>query len=99
MECGGLSAALSVEAAFKSDPIRRSLLPGNARRHFRIRPVFAYAAVAPLALLKFHESLEQPRAIEIRPKSFRNQNLGVGNLPQQKIADAHFPAGANQQIR
>src|SRR5438309_10662530 len=56
------------------------------------------AAVPALALLKFEQSLKQPRAAEIRPERFGDKNLRVGDLPKQKIAHAHLAAGAEQQV-
>ncbi len=38
--------------------------PGRARFCFF---AFAYAAIAPVALLEIHESFEQTRAVKIRP--------------------------------
>ena len=55
-------------------------------------------AVAPLALLVVDQRVEQARARKIRPQSFGDVNFGVGDLPEKKIADAHFAAGANQKI-
>ena len=36
---------------------------------------------------------------EVRPQGFGDVQLGIRNLPQQKIADTHFARRANQQIR
>src|SRR5579862_7187681 len=58
----------------------------------------ADAAVAAIALLEFDEGLEEPGAIEIRPQGIGDENLRVGNLPEQEVADAHFAAGADEQI-
>ena len=58
----------------------------------------AQSAVAPLALLEIDQRLEQPRARKIRPQRFGDVNFGVGDLPEQKIAHAHFAARADQQI-
>src|ERR1700686_346412 len=55
-------------------------------------------AVAAFAFLKFHERFEQAGAVEVGPQCFADVHFGVGNLPQQEIAYAHFPAGANEQI-
>jgi len=55
-------------------------------------------AVTAFAFLVVEKSLKETGAIEIRPERFRDKDFRVGNLPEQKIADAHFPAGANQEI-
>src|SRR5580692_7738475 len=59
---------------------------------------FRQAAVAPFALLKIEQGFVELGAVEIRPQGFGHINFRVGNLPQQKIADAHLPARANQQV-
>jgi hypothetical protein len=55
-------------------------------------------AVAAFAFLEFNEGFEQASAIEVGPQCFADVHFGVGNLPQQEIAYAHFSAGANEQI-
>jgi hypothetical protein len=40
----------------------------------------------------------QCRGVEIGPQQFREIKLGIGQLPQQEIADALFTTGANEQI-
>ncbi len=57
-----------------------------------------YAAVAALALLEVDEGLEETGAIEIGPQDFRDEDFGVGDLPEEEIADTHFAAGANEEI-
>src|SRR6266478_1072104 len=59
---------------------------------------FADAAIPTLALLKLEQGLQQLRPIEIRPQRFGHENLRIGNLPEQKITDAHLAAGPDQQI-
>ena len=56
------------------------------------------AAVAAFALLEVEERFKEAGAIEIGPQCFGNKNLGVGDLPQEKITDTHFTTGADQQI-
>ena len=46
----------------------------------------------------FEQGFQQSGAVEIGPEDVGNVQLGVGDLPQQKIADAQFPAGADQKI-
>src|SRR5215472_9784508 len=55
-------------------------------------------SVAALALLKLHQRFEQPRAVEIRPQRVRYENLRIGDLPEQKIADAQLATRSNQQV-
>ena len=55
-------------------------------------------AEPPLALLKGMERLVKFFAIEIWPERIRHIKLGIGNLPEQKVTDAHLATGANQQI-
>src|SRR5882724_13705226 len=69
-----------------------------ARGLFVGRFAFADAAVAALALLKLEQGLKQSRSIEIRPERFGNEDFSIGDLPEQKIADAHLAAGTDQQI-
>src|SRR5271170_5451902 len=59
-------------------------------------PCLDEAAVPPLALLKVEQRFIKLRGCEIGPQRFGHINLGVCNLPEQKIADAHFAAGADQ---
>src|SRR6266851_6799237 len=70
----------------------------SARRLFVGWLAFADAPVTALALLEFQQGLQQPRAVEIRPKGFRDENFRIRNLPEQKIAHAHLAAGTDQQI-
>src|ERR1700722_10501830 len=39
------------------------------------------------------------RRVEIRPKPVGEIQLGIGQVPQQEVADALFAAGANEQVR
>src|SRR5690349_10929155 len=56
------------------------------------------AAVPPLALLERQHGFEQVTTAEIRPQRLGHVDFGVGNLPEQVVADAHLAAGADQQI-
>src|SRR5262245_21981140 len=67
----------------------------GAERHRR----WLDAAVASIALLIRDHRLEQIAPAEIGPQRVGHPDLGVGDLPQQEIADAHFAAGADEQIR
>src|SRR5262245_36000752 len=50
----------------------------------------------PVVLL---ERVVELQFAEIGPERLRHQQFGVGDLPEQKIADAHFAAGADEQVR
>ena len=63
-----------------------------------LRGAFAHAAVAAVAFLEFHQGFEEARTVEIRPKSIGDENFGVSNLPEEEIADAHFAAGADEEV-
>ena len=70
----------------------RHLTPSSDRRR-RLD-----AAVAALALLVVEDRLEQVPAAEVGPQRVGDPDLGVGDLPEQEVADAHLAAGADQQI-
>ena len=38
-------------------------------------------------------------SIEVRPHGIGDVDFGIGHLPKQEVADAHFATGPNQQIR
>ena len=50
------------------------------------------AAVPAVAFLEIEQSLKQARPRKVGPERFGDVNLGVRDLPQQEVADAHFPA-------
>src|SRR5580658_5121159 len=54
---------------------------------------------APVAPGVFLQRLEKLRLAEIGPERGGDDQFRVGNLPQQKIADAHLAAGANEKVR
>lgn len=56
-------------------------------------------AVAAFAFLEVEEGFEKTGAVEIGPERIGDEDFGVGNLPEEEIADAHFTAGANEKIR
>src|SRR5204862_455420 len=97
--------AASVRAASTTPLITRVIARlGSGRlrvlieRSFGARVSHTDAAVAPLALLVREHGLEQVAAPEVRPQCFGDVNLGVRDLPEQVIADAHFAARANQEV-
>jgi hypothetical protein len=55
-------------------------------------------AVAAFAFLIIEKGFEEARAIEIGPESFGDKDFSVGDLPKKEVADAHFAAGANEEI-
>ena len=55
-------------------------------------------AVAAFAFLEVEEGFEETGAVEVGPEGFGDEDFGVGDLPEEEIADAHFAAGANQEI-
>ena len=56
------------------------------------------APVPSISFLIGENSLEQMAAAKIGPQSVGDPNLGVCNLPQQEVADAHLAARADEQI-
>ena len=56
----------------------------------------AKPAVAPAI---FFQRCKELRSFEIRPEGRRDDKFRVADLPQEKVAHAHFAAGANEQVR
>ena len=52
-----------------------------------------------MAAVVFLEGGVKLRFAKIGPERGRHHQFGVGNLPQEKIAHAHFAAGADEHIR
>ena len=63
-----------------------------------LRIAMVQTAVAALALLIFRDAFEQMHATEIRPERGCDINFGVGQLPEQKVAEPHFARGADHQV-
>src|SRR4029077_11122019 len=57
-----------------------------------------YAPGGRLALFDIDYGCKEMGAVEVGPENFGDEDFGVGNLPEEKIADAHFAAGANEKI-
>src|SRR5437867_13246031 len=75
--------------------LRAATLSLCAERHRRrLDP-----AVAAVALLVRDNRVEQIAPAEIGPQRLGDPNLGVGDLPEEEVADAHLAARADQQIR
>ena len=60
--------------------------------------VFVQAAVTAFALLIFGDAFEQVHAIEVGPEGGYDVDLSVGELPQEKVAEAHFATSADYEI-
>src|SRR5262245_46270467 len=58
----------------------------------------SHSTEAAIALLKVGDRPVEIGGAEIRPQDRRDPQLGVGNLPQQEVRDAHLAAGADQEI-
>src|ERR1700686_2960156 len=56
-------------------------------------------AIAPLPLLILGNGFEQMYTAEVGPQRWRHVNLGVSQLPKQKVAEPHLTRGAYYQIR
>src|SRR4029453_15329480 len=51
-----------------------------------------------IALLKVGDRAVEVGGAEVGPQDRCDPQLGVSDLPQQEVGDAHLAAGANQQI-
>src|SRR3989304_145973 len=61
--------------------------------------LFADAPEAPLARTVGSERGFERGGVEIRPQRIGEMQLGIGKLPEQKIAHAPLAAGADEQVR
>src|SRR5215472_1749895 len=52
-----------------------------------------------LALLIVLERAEKLRFAEVRPQGVGHVELGIGDLPEEEVRDAHLAAGADEQVR
>src|SRR5688572_24103255 len=57
------------------------------------------ATEAPLALLEEGERLQILALAELRPHALADVDLGVRELPEEEVADAHLAAGADEEVR
>src|SRR4051794_18421847 len=71
-----------------------SLRAERAERHRRRLD----AAVAAIAFLVGDHRFEQIATAEVWPQRFGDPDLGVSDLPEEKVADPHLAAGPDQQI-
>src|SRR5574342_11370 len=60
--------------------------------------LFIGPAETPAAALKLEKGLKVLRLAKVRPQRRRDVKLGVGDLPEKKIADAHLAARADEKI-
>src|SRR5512135_1338217 len=56
-------------------------------------------AVSSVSPLELNDGLEQVLTAKIGPEGGCDVNLGIGNLPEKEVADPHFAARPNQQVR
>lgn len=56
-------------------------------------------SVAALAALKIDDDFAQILLAEIGPHDRHEEELGIGHLPQQEIADTAFAASSDEYIR
>src|SRR5215469_9378619 len=77
--------------------MREACVKGRSRS-LQIGPA-AQPAITPLALLIIEDGREDVELREVGPKDLGHPDFCVRDLPQQKIAYAHFAAGADEQVR
>ena len=61
-------------------------------------PGFRDAAVAALPLLELGDGLEEVARAEVGPEDRRHVDLGVGDLPEEVVRDAHLAARADEEV-
>src|SRR5438552_6047314 len=66
---------------------------------FRCRGLLAGASKAALALPVGGKRRVERRSIEVGPQRVGEIELRIRQLPEEKIADALLPSGANEQVR
>src|SRR5688500_11132532 len=92
----GSQTMAATATSARTTPLTRRVMRASARRRCRRR---GDAAVAALALLIREHGVEQVTPPEVGPQRVGDVDLGVGNLPQQVVAHAHFTARADHQVR
>ena len=63
-----------------------------------VRVVIGQPTVAPFALLIFGDAFQQVSTTELGPQRGSHIDLGISKLPEKKIAQPHFTAGADNKI-
>src|SRR5262245_2798505 len=56
-------------------------------------------AEAPLTPLILRQGLDELSLAEVGPQGVGHVDLGIGELPEQEVRDAHLAAGADEQVR
>src|SRR5690606_20422056 len=68
-------------------------------RRVRKLELLGARTVATVAAAEFADGMLEVVLREIRPQPVDEEQLGIGRLPEQEVADALLAAGADQQIR
>src|SRR5437762_7172602 len=56
------------------------------------------SAISAFPLLVGDDGFVKMPLFKVRPQGLGHPNLGISDLPQEKITDSQFAAGSNQQI-
>ena len=59
---------------------------------------FAEAAEAALAVLVVGDGFEEVEAAEVGPEAVGDEDLGVGDLPEEEVGDALLAGGADDEV-
>lgn len=59
---------------------------------------FAEATESALAMLVGVDGLEQVKAVEVGPEAVGDEDLGVGDLPEEEVGDALLAGGADDEV-
>src|SRR5271170_5661879 len=89
----------SRKGSFAKNPRVPSKRRIPSKRRVRVSARSNRGSVAAFAPAEFIDRLLQVAFRKIWPQRLRKEELGIGALPKQKIADALLAAGPNQQIR
>src|SRR5437016_1708082 len=89
--CGLRAAGCGRRTACSQLPAARRRSPLPCRRRFG-----GDRAVAAFALLIIDHRIEQVPGTKVGPERLGDPDLRIGDLPQEKIADAHLAACADQ---
>src|SRR3989449_11534393 len=78
---------------------RAASTPSGDLSAFRCRGLLAGPSKAALALPVGGKRRVERRGIEVWPQRVSEIELRIRQLPEEKIADALFPSGADEQVR
>src|SRR5207244_9298148 len=81
-----------------STPITTAVRTALIYSRVRSMPSTFQLAEAAHALGVVAQRLLQRAGVKLRPAFFRDPQLGVGDLPEQEVADAHLAGGADEQV-